>query len=125
MYPFQGLGTTHIVVNDEAGKKETLKVRIHHLTLKLHEGRVCAFWKEFMRDELLLPADGNGWPVFKDGADLSLSGLETMKTLPIANIEGAEKRIQVRQSAWQHCPHALKRAPQSCCSARLPDQTSL
>ena len=95
MHRFDGLGTTHFTVPDEAsGVTEALKLRVHHITLKMVDGHVCLFYKEFMRDKTLLPADGKGWPVFLPGADLDLVQLETMPTFPVASFADTETRLQ-------------------------------
>ena len=96
MHKFEGLGTTHWVskssITDET---ESLKMRIHHFTLKMVGGHVCVFYKRFMRDQDLLPTGGAGWRVFKDGAALDLKHLEVMPTFPISNWKDTEKHIQV------------------------------
>ena len=103
MYQFQGLGTTHMTVKDnKTGRMESLKFRIHHMTLKMLNGRVCVFYKEFMRDKNLLPGDGNGWPIFLEGANLDLAGLTTAPTLPPANLEETKKNIRVK--VFVHSP---------------------
>ena len=95
MHKFDGLGTTHFTVKDDAsGVTEALKLRVHHITLKILDGHVCAFYKEFMRDKTLLLADGKGWPVFLPEADLDLAHLETMPTFPLANLNETETRLQ-------------------------------
>jgi hypothetical protein len=95
MHQFQGLGTTHMNLTDEKGNMEALKFRIHHMTIKIVNGKACVFYKEFMRDEHLLPGDGQGWPVFLDGASLDLSELVVMPTLAVANMVEIEKNIKV------------------------------
>ena len=53
MHKFDGLGATHFTSLSEAtGTMEAVKLRVHHITLKMVDGIVCAFWKEFMRDSL-------------------------------------------------------------------------
>ena len=95
MHKFDGLGTTHFTVHDEtSGTTEALKLRVHHITLKIVDGHVCAFYKEFMRDKTLLPADGKGWPVFLPGVVLDLAHLEIMPTYPVANFADTETRLQ-------------------------------
>ena len=96
MHSFFGLGTTHFTeVDEETGVKEVIKLRVHSLLIKLQDGKACVFWKEFMRDNIWLPEDGVGWPVFKDGVDLDLSSLEPMPTGPISGFADVEKRLQV------------------------------
>ena len=96
MHEFFGLGTTHITeVGEDTGIKEVLKVRVHSLLMKLAAGKACVFWKEFMRDKTWLLEDNIGWPVFKEGVDLSLSTLEPMPTRPISNFDEVEKRLKV------------------------------
>ena len=97
MHKFDGLGTTHFTVKDDATDvTEALKLRVHHITLKILDGHVCAlkFYKEFMRDKTLLPADGKGWPVFLPEAEMDLAHLETMPTFPVANLNETETRLQ-------------------------------
>ena len=99
MHKFDGLNTTHFTVRDDAsGITEAMKLRVHHITLKILDGRVCAFYKEFMRDKPLLPADGKGWPVFLPDADLDLAQLETMPTYSVANFAETETRLQASYS---------------------------
>ena len=69
----------------------------------MQDGRVCVFYKEFMRDKHLLPQGGKGWPVFKPDANLDLSQLETMPTLPLPNFADIEKRLQVKLSLATLC----------------------
>ena len=96
MHKFEGLGTTHWVSKSSfSDETESLKMRIHHFTLKMVGGHVCVFYKRFMRDHDLLPTGGAGWRVFKDGADLDLKHLEVMPTFPISNMKDTEKYIQV------------------------------
>lgn len=95
MYKFEGLGTTHMVVTDDAGEQDSLKLRVHSFLLKLNQGRVCLNYKEFMRDEHWLPKDGQGWPVFKPEATINLANLKPMPTSPIANFSEVERRVQV------------------------------
>lgn len=95
MHKFDGLGTTHFTTTDADGHTEAMKLRIHHMTLKKVDGRVCLFYKQFMRDKELLPKGGKGWPVFKDNADLSLTGLKVMPTKPVTQFEEVEKRLKV------------------------------
>ena len=95
MHKFDGLGTTHFTcLSEVTGTMEAVKLRVHNVTLKMVDGLVCAFWKEFMRDKQLQPADGKGWPVFLPGADLDLAHLETMPTCPVANFAETETKIQ-------------------------------
>ena len=96
MHKFDGLGTTHFTCGDEAGHMESMKLRVHHITLKKINGRVCLFYKEFMRDQDLLPKGGRGWPVFKDNSDLDLRQVTVMPTKPIAQLEDVERRLKVR-----------------------------
>lgn len=96
MYKFQGIGTTHFVVEDEATDTNmTLKLRIHSFLFKMVDGQVRLFWKEFMRDEEWQPRDRPGWPVFLPGAKVDLADLKVVPTLPIANFPDVTKRLQV------------------------------
>ena len=94
MHEFFGLGTTHFTEVD-TGAKEVIKLRVHSLLIKLHNGKACVYWKEFMRDDTWLPEDGVGWPVFKENVSLSLDTLEAMPTKPIAGLVEVEKRVKV------------------------------
>lgn len=103
MHEFFGLGTTHFTeVDEDTGAKEVIKLRVHSLLIKLHNGRACVYWKEFMRDETWLPEDGVGWPIFKEDVDLNLSTLQTMPTLPITGFAEVEKRIKVDFRSQSH-----------------------
>ena len=96
MHEFFGLGTTHFTeVDEDTGAKEVIKLRVHSLLIKLHNGKACVYWKEFMRDDTWLPEDGVGWPVFKENVSLSLGILEAMPTKPIARLVEVEKRVKV------------------------------
>ena len=96
MHEFFGLGTTHFTeVDPDTGLKESTKLRVHSLLIKLQDGKACIQWKEFMRDEKWLPADEVGWPVFKDDVDLDVSSLQPMSTRPITAFADVEKRVQV------------------------------
>ena len=95
MHKFDGLGTTHFTNTDDAGNTESMKLRIHHMTLKKVDGRVCLFYEKFMRDNELLPKGDKGWPVFKDNADLNLSGLTVMATKPVTQFAEVEKKLNV------------------------------
>ena len=95
MHKFDGLGTSHFTSTDDQGNTECMKLRIHNVTLKKVDGRVCLFYKQFMRDKELLPKGGKGWPVFKDNADLDLSGLTIMPTKPVTQFDEVEKRLKV------------------------------
>ena len=99
MHKFDGLGTTHFTVQHADGVMEATKLRVHHITLKIVDGHVCAFYKEFMRDKTLLPENGKGWPVFLEDADLDLAQLETMPTYPVANFSETEARLQASHVA--------------------------
>ena len=94
MHEFFGLGTTHFTeIDPDTGLKESIKLRVHSLLIKLQDGKACIQWKEFMRDEKWLPADEMGWPVFKDDADLDVSSLQPMPTRPITAFADVEKRV--------------------------------
>ena len=98
MHEFFGLGTTHFTeVDEETGAKEVIKLRVHSLLIKKVDCRACVFWKEFMRDDIWLPEDNLGWPVFKEDVNLDLSTLAAMPTRPISGLTDVEKRVQVRQ----------------------------
>ena len=117
MHEFFGLGTTHITeVDDDTGVKEVLKVRVHSLLIKLSAGKACVFWKEFMRDKTWLPEDNIGWPVFKDGVDLSLESLQPMPTRPVSNFVEVEKRLKVSVLA-------IDRLSTECHRMSMPDST--
>ncbi|KAL3144598.1 hypothetical protein ABBQ32_004322 [Trebouxia sp. C0010 RCD-2024] len=84
MHEFFGLGSTHFTeVDPHTGLKESIKLRVHSLLIKLQDDKACIQWKEFMRDEKWLPEDEVGWPVFKDDVDLDVSSLQPMPTRPI------------------------------------------
>ena len=96
MHEFFGLGTTHFTeVNQDTGTKEVIKLRVHSLLVKMHNGRACVYWKEFMRDDTWLPEDGVGWPIFKENVDLDLETLTAMPTKPISGLGEVEKRVRV------------------------------
>lgn len=96
MHEFFGLGTTHFTeVDNVSGAKEVIKQRVHSLLIKNHNGRACAYWKQFMRDDIWQPEDGVGWPIFKDNVDLDLSALKAMPTKPITGLVEVEKRVKV------------------------------
>lgn len=96
MHKFEGFGTTHFVVTDEAtGGTMSLKLRIHSFMLKMEGGQVRLHWEEFMRDKLWQPQDSPGWPVFKQGAHVDLANLVGVPTKPVANFEEVEKRVKV------------------------------
>ena len=96
MHEFFRLGTTHFTeVNQDTGTKEVIKLRVHSLLVKMHNGRACVYWKEFMRDETWLPEDGVGWPVFKENVDLDLETLTAMPTKPNSGLGEVEKRVRV------------------------------
>ena len=98
MHEFFGLGTTHFTeVDEDTGAKEVIKLRVHSLLIKLHNGKAVVYWKKFMRDDTWLPEDGVGWPVFKKrfNVSLSLDTLEAMPTKPIAGPVEVEKRVKV------------------------------
>ena len=96
MHDFFGLGTTHFTeVNEQSGTKEVIKLRVHSMLIKLVNGRACVFWKQFMRNDVWLPEDGVGWPVFKENVDLDLNKLTAMPTKPISGLPEVEKRIKV------------------------------
>ena len=71
------------------------KLRVHSLLVKMHNGRACVYWKEFMRDDTWLPEDGVGWPIFKENVDLDLETLTAMPTKPISGLGEVEKRVRV------------------------------
>lgn len=97
MHEFFGLGTTHFAeVNEMNGAKEVIKLRVHSILIKMHNGRACVYWKEFMRDDIWLPEDGVGWPVFKENVDLDLETLTAMPTKPITGLVEVQKRVKVR-----------------------------
>lgn len=95
MHKFEGMGTTHFTVGQDEGNKESLKLRVHHFTMKMVDGHVCAFWKQHMRDKELQPPRGRGWRVFMPGADLDLKHLTTMPTYPPADMKSTEATIRV------------------------------
>ena len=99
IYKFDGLGTTHFTVTNEAtGEVDSIKQRIHSFLLKMDQGRVCLYWKEFMRDDIWQPTQGPGWPVFKPDVKVDLANLKPMPTFPIANFKEVEIRVQVNHS---------------------------
>ena len=96
MHEFSGLGTTHFTeVDEDTGPNEVIKLRVHSLLIKLHNGKACVYWKEFMRDDTWLPEDGVAWPVFKENVSPNLDTLEAMPTKPIARLVEVEKRVKV------------------------------
>lgn len=112
MHEFFGLGTTHFTeVNEDSGAKEVIKLRVHSLLIKLVNGKACVFWKQFMRDEVWLPEDGVGWPVFKENVDLDLGTLTAMPTKPISGLLEVEKRVKVRRVNVGHSNRQLQIIP--------------
>ena len=104
MHEFFGLGTTHFCeVDVETGAKEVLKLRVHSLLIKLHDGKACVYWKEFMRDKTWQPENGSGWPAFKEGVDLDLASLQPMPTPPINGFADVEKRVLVGLLSFAYC----------------------
>ena len=49
-----------------------------------------------MRDDIWLPEDGVGWPVFKENVDLDRETLTAMPTKPITGLVEFQKRVKVR-----------------------------
>ena len=95
MHEFFGLGTTHLTEVNEDGTKEVTKLRVHSLLVTMSNGKACVFWKEFTRDDIWLPIQGGGWPVFKENVDLDMETLTDMPTKPITEMDDVEKRVKV------------------------------
>ncbi|DBA67769.1 TPA: hypothetical protein ACH3X2_001203 [Trebouxia sp. C0005] len=101
MHEFFGLGTTHLTEVNEDGTKEVTKLRVHSLLVTMSNGKACVFWKEFTRDDIWLPIQGGGWPVFKENVDLDMETLTDMPTKPITEMDDVEKRVKACLKLWQ------------------------